>query len=305
MSAAAAPARAADCPPGATWAGERRSGDQIITTCKCSPNHKASNRQCVLKMPVISPDLFVEPTHVWFIERELAELRQRQTRLQAQMDKLNALKSKQNEYLQQMGEMRQQVIFDGVSSALKVVGSQEFVRQLKGISPGDAEMLVRSTTALKAAIDAVAQTQAGPDRERARAKAVEAASSALTAVGRLALPAAQREAISQLIDVSGETVKAVSSSQLAANEALGKRVAKAFEGAAGILGAVVPAIGVPVAAFETAAAGFVVYRIESDKEAIVNALVSAQRAKLACDQRLAATQDQIAFYEIELKKAGR
>lgn len=297
--------RAADCPPGAAWAGERRSGDQVITSCKCSPDHKKSSQQCVLKMPVISPGLFVDPLHVWFIERELAELRQRQTRLQKQMDKLNALKSKQNEYLQQMGEMRQQVIFDGVSSALKVVSSQEFVRHLSGISPGDAEMLVRSTTALKAAIDAVAQTQAGPDRERARAKAVEAAASALTVVGRLALPPAQREALSQVIDVSGETVKTASSVQLTAGEALGKRVSKAFEGAAGILGAAVPAIGVPVAVFETAAAGFVVYRINSDKEAIVNALVSAQRAKLACDQRLAATQDQIAFYEIELKKAGR
>jgi hypothetical protein len=37
----------------------------------------------------------------------------------------------------------------------------------------------------------------------------------------------------------------------------------------------------------------------------VNALVSVQRARLAADQRVAATKEMIRFYEIELKKAGK
>ena len=130
-------------------------------------------------------------------------------------------------------------------------------------------------------------------------------SSDLTAIGSLLAPKEYRDKLAVVFAVSAESVKAVDRSSRAVDEPMRQRVVKALDGLAGIAGAYVPEVGAARSAIDAIGSAYVIYRINSDKEAIVQALVSAQHAKLACDQRLAATEQQVNFFEIELKKAGR
>ena len=304
MSSAAPPVRAADCGPGAQKIGVQHQGDKVVTTCKCAPTHAGFNRQCVLKLPSVGPSFFVSDEHTAFVRSELEQLRAREARLTAQLGSLNALRSKQDAYLQEMGELRQQLVFDTVSDVLKVVGTKKFLEQIPNLPAADIALIGQHTAAMKAAIDAVAAAQAGPNRARAFAKVTDATAGALAVINRLAIPAEQREKLSTSISILAQTVKAVDANRRAADEPTRQRVAKALDSLAGIAGAAVPVVGAAKSAVNAAGNLYVIYRINGDKESIVEALVSAQRAKLACDQRLAATQRQIAFYEIEMKKAG-
>ena len=281
-----------------------RSSEEVRTYCKCLPEHVARNGQCVQKLPSVDPSFFTSPEHAAFIQGELARLRTRQERLEKQLEKLESLREKEDAYLQEMGEMREQVVFDGVGDVLSLAGSKEFLGAVPKLSAADAEGLSQATKLMNTAVDSLAAAQSGPDRERQREKSMDAAGGSLVLLARSAAPAAQKEAISKVMEVSVETLKFTAAWKNGENHLSVEGVAKTLDQLAAIAGAVYEPLGAARASVQASGAGIVLWHIQTDKQAIVEALVSAQRAKLAADQRLAATQEMIRFYETELKKAG-
>jgi hypothetical protein len=301
------PLRAEDCPPGAKFLRSERIGDEERTYCQCQDGHVARAGQCILKLPVVDPSFFATPSHTAFIESELARLRARKERLEKQIQQLNELREREDRYLQEMGEMREQLVYDAVGDLIAVVTTQEFLARVPGLSPQGAQEFSTSMRALRAAVDGVAYAQAGPDRERARQKALNVAATSLGLIANI-LPAASqedREALAAAIRISVESVRAVAPSEKKDSAPVQEQVRKGLDRLAGIAGAAYRPVGAARAAVNAVGAGIVIWNIQVDKESIVDALVSSQRAKLAADHRLATTQEMIGFYEIELKKTGK
>jgi len=294
-----------DCPPGSAQVGLERNGDEEITLCKCLPGFVARGNQCVPKLPVADPAFFVSREHSEFIAKELKTLRSRQERLEKQLKGLDKLREEQNEYLQQMGELREQVVYDAVGDLLGVVSTTELLTKIPRVSLQTADDVADVAKAFKASVEALASMQAGPDRERARDKAIEAHQTSLSQLAKLAAPIKEKEALSKVIDASFEAIKASNANQKAADKPLVERVATALDGLAAIAGTVYAPLGAARSSVHATGGAIVLWKIQQDKESLVNALVSVQRARLAADQRLAATREMIKFYEIELQKAGK
>jgi hypothetical protein len=281
-----------------------RSGDEERTYCKCLPGYFARGGQCVLKLPAVDPAFFSSPEQTAFLKAELVRLESRKEKLDEQIEKLNRLREGEGEYLRQMEEMREQLVFDSVGDVLSITASSEFLRSVPGISSNDANQISSTIKLMKAAIDALSYSQAGPDRERAREKALDVTGNCMSLLTKITVPAAKKQALSQMVEVSAEVIKG-GANQMTDTLSLRERVVKALDSVASIAGAVYEPLGVPKAVVNTAGAAVVAWKINSDKESIIEALVSSQRAKLAIDQRLAGTEELINFYRVELKKAGQ
>jgi hypothetical protein len=124
-------------------------------------------------------------------------------------------------------------------------------------------------------------------------------------LAKLAAPTKEKEALSKVIEASFEAIKASNANQSAGEKPLVERMATALDGIAAIAGAVYAPLGAARSSVHATGGAIVLWKIQQDKESLVNALVSVQRARLAADQRVAATKEMIRFYEIELKKAGK
>jgi hypothetical protein len=281
-----------------------RSSEEVRTYCKCQPGHIAYNGQCIQKLPTVEPSFFTSPEHATFIQSELTRLRSRRERLEKELEKLESLSEKEDAYLQEMGEMREQVVFDGVGDVLSLAGSKEFLAEVPKLSAADAEGLSQATKLMNTAVDSLAAAESGQDRERQREKSIDAAGGSLALLARSVAPAAQKEAISKLMEISAESLKFTAAWKNGEGRLSVEGVAKTMDQLAEIAGAIYEPLGVARASVQASGAGIVLWHIQTDKQAIVEALVSAQRAKLAADQRLAATQEMIHFYETELKKTG-
>lgn len=292
------------CPPGSTEVSVNRVGDQKLTKCKCLPGYVARQNQCVPQPPTVDPAFFVTPAHLAFIKGELQTLRSRQERLEKQLADLAKLRDQQDSYLQQMGEMREQLVYDCVGDILSVVSTTELLTKIPGISVHAAEEFAGATKVFKSAIDAVASAQAGQDRDRAREKALSAHGTLLGQLANMVVPEKEREALSKLIEASFEVVKAMDANQKADGQSVAVRVATALDGIVAVAGVAYAPLGAARSAVQATGAGIVLWKIQDDKQSLVDALVSSQRAKLAADQRLVATRESIKFYEIELRKAG-
>jgi len=307
-----APVQAAECPPGRIVKGvETTESATHITTqtaCGCAPNHVPRNRVCIPRMPEIDPAFFVSAEHASFVRSELERLRGKRARITLQLTKLEQLREQQDRYLQEMGRMREQVLYDGLSDVLTLASSKVLLDRIPGLSSRDASELAAGLRTMKAAVDAVAMGQAGPDRDRALKKALDASKTALGTLATLTIPESQKDAFKKTIEVTFETIKAADTNWKAADAPMRERVVKALDSMAAITGAVVPPIGAARSAINATgnAEGnaYVYWHIQNDKESIVEALVSAQRAKLAYDNRLVATDEMIKFYEVEARRAG-
>jgi hypothetical protein len=293
------------CPPGAQQLRVERTGDEERTLCKCLPGYVQRQGQCILKLPTVDPAFFVSAEHTALVNGELERLRARKQRLEKQLSDLDQLREEQDGYLQQMGEMREQVVYDCVADVLAVVSTTELLTKIPGISVQAAEEIAGATKLFKSAVDAVASAQAGQDRQRAREKALDAHASLLGQIAKMAGPEKEKEALSKLIEASFEVVKAMDANQKADGAHLGVRVAKALDGIAAVAGIAYAPLGAARSAVHATGAGIVLWRIEHDKQSLVDALVSSQRAKLAAHQRLVSTDELMKFYEIENKKAGK
>lgn len=294
-----------DCPPGSVAVRVERSGDEERTYCKCQPGYVARHGQCVLSMPVVDPAAFVSPEQVAFLELEMDRLTARKARLSREMDKLNLLRENEDGYLQELGEMREQLVYDSVSDMLSIVSAGEFLSRVPNLKPQEAARLGQALKLMKADVDAVAAALAGKNRDRARDKATTAVGGVLSLVAQLSLPESEKEAFSTAIKVSAETLKAVDPNRKPDTGPLRDRVAAAMDRFAGVLGVDYQPVGLARAAVHAGGSAIVIWHIQTDKEAIQDALVSSQRAKLAVDQRLAATEELMNFYQMELKKAGK
>ncbi len=294
-----------DCPPGSKPVRVERVGDEEHTYCKCAEGYVAREGQCVLKMPTVDPAFFVSSDHAAFISDELQRLRERKGRLEKQLNNLNQLREEQDGYLQQMGEMRQQLIYDCVGDVLAVISTGELLARIPGLSLKSAEALSRTLKAFKVAVDSMAAAESGPDKQRAFEKTMDTRATTLSVIASMAAPAKEKEALSKFVESSYEVIKATQPDQYKEDKPLVERVAKALDGVAAITGALYWPLGVARSSVHATGAGIVLWRIQHDKESLVETLVSSQRAKLAADQRLAATNERIKFYEIEMKKSGK
>lgn len=303
-----APVQAAECPPGRIVKGvETTESATHITTqtaCGCAPNHVPRNRVCIPRMPEIDPAFFVSAEHASFVRSELERLRGKRARITLQLTKLEQLREQQDRYLQEMGRMREQVLYDGLSDLLSVASSKVFLDLIPRLSAADARELAAGLRLMKTSIDAVAMEQAGPDRDRARKKALDVSKTALGTLASLTMPESYRDALKKTIDATFETIKASDANFKAVDAPMRERVVKALDGMAAITGALVPLVGAIRSGVNAAGNGYVYWHIQNDKESIVEALVSAQRAKLAYDNRLVATDEMIKFYEVEARRAG-
>ncbi len=295
----------ADCPPGAQQLRVERVGDEERTLCKCLPGYVQRQGQCILKLPTVDPAFFVSAEQSALINGELVRLRARRDRLEKQLSDLEKLREEQDGYLQQMGEMREQMVYDCVGDLLAVVSTTELLTRIPGMSVQAAQEIAGATKLFKSAVDAVASAQAGPDRQRAREKALDAHASLLSQIAKTAGPAKEKEALSKFIEASFEVVKAMDAKRQVDGKPVAERVAKALDGIAAVAGVVYAPLGAARSAVHATGAGIVLWRIEHDKQSLVDALVSSQRAKLAAQQRLVTTNELIKFYEIETKKAGQ
>jgi len=298
------PLGAADCPPGSVKVAVERAGDKQRTYCECQSGYVARYSQCILSLRV-DPASLVPPYHVAFIDHELDQLRARKERLSREMEKLNRLRQNQDEYMRGMEEMREQVVYDAVSDVLSIISSNEFLSLVPDLKPHDGERLAQGLKLLKVNVDSAATVFAGKDRERAREKVYDAAGGALSLAAELSLPESEREALANSIEIIAETVKAIDPATQKKGADQRDRVATTLDKVASIAGAAYKPLGVARSTVELGGSAIVAWHIRTDQEAIIEALVSSQRAKLAADQRLAATQTLIDFYETELKKVGR
>jgi hypothetical protein len=294
-----------DCPPGSTQSRVERVGDEERTYCKCLPGYVNRQGQCVLKPPTVDPEFFVSPEHLQFVEGELQTLRARQARLENQLGKLDQLRAEQDGYLQEMGEMREQLVYDAIGDTLGVISTTQLLTKVPGLALQQADEIAKAAKVFKAAVEALAHAQSGPDRDRARKKALDAHSTSISLLAKIALPENQKEAISTLVKVSFEVVKAVDANNQTDSKPLGERVRTTMDGIMGVAGAVYAPLGATRSLINATGAGIVLWKIKQDKESLVDALVSIQRARLAADQRLATTRESIKFYELELQKAGK
>ncbi len=292
------------CPPGAEQVGVERVGDEIRRSCKCLPGYVQRQGHCIPKPPTVDPSFFVSAEHAAFLSSELLRLRGRSARLEKQLADLEKLRDQQDGYLQQMGEMREQLVYDCVSDVLAVVSTTELLTKIPGISVQSAEGIAAAGKLFKSAVDAVASAQAGQDRQRAREKALDAHAGLLSQIAKTVGSQKEKEALSKFVEASFEVLKAVDANQKA-DAQLVERVAKAMDSVAAVAGAVYAPLGAARSGVHAVGAGIVLWRIEHDKQSIVDALVSSQRARLAAQQRLVATNELINFYEIESKKAGK
>lgn len=303
-----APVQAAECPPGRVVKDVKTSESAThITTetaCGCAPNHVPRNRVCIPRMPVVDPAFFVSAEHESFVRSELERLRGKRARITLQLTKLEQLRERQDRYLQEMGRMREQVMYDGLSDLLSVASSKIFLDRIPGLSAADARELAAGLRLMKTAIDAVAMEQAGADRDRARKKALDVSKTALGTLASLTMPESYRDALKKTIDATFEAVKASDANFKAVDAPMRERVVKALDGMAAITGALVPPVGAARSGINAAGNAYVYWHIQNDKESIVEALVSAQRAKLAYDNRLVATDEMIKFYEVEARRTG-
>jgi uncharacterized protein YigA (DUF484 family) len=304
MTALSTPAGAAECPPGRVVQKVVESEDSTQTFCKCDVGHIPRGRACIRKMPEVDPAFFVSAEHASFVRAELERLRAKRAKIAAQLAKLEQLRSEQDRYLQEMGLMREQVMYDGLSDMLSVVSSKVVLDRIPGLSPADARELTAGLRLMKTVIDAVAMEQAGPDRDRARRKALDASKTALGTIATLTIPDSYKDAFKKTIDATLESIKASDANWKAVDAPMRARVVKALDGMAAITGALVPPVGVARSGINAAGNAIVYWHIQNDKESIVEALVSSQRAKLAYDNRLSATDEMIRFYEVEVRKAG-
>lgn len=294
-----------DCPPGSHPVLVERIGDEKHTSCKCREGYVVRGGQCVLKMPTVDPAFFVSKDHVALINDELQRLRARKERLEKQLKSLEQLREEQDGYLQQIGEMRQQLVYDCVGDVLAVVSASELLTKIPGLSLKSAEQLSRTLKAFKVAVDSMALAESGTDKQRAFEKTMDTRATTLSVIANMAAPAKEKEALSKFVESSYEVIKASEPNQYKEDKPLVERVAKALDGVAAITGALYWPVGVARSSVHAAGSGIVLWRIQHDKDSLVEALVSSQRAKLAADQRLATTNERIKFYEVELKKAGK
>ncbi len=294
--------RAEGCPPGYKLDHLERTETEVRTYCVCQPDHELQGRQCVFKLPAV-PSM-ISPVQEAQLKMEIAKLSARKKRLEQQLEFLNKLRSQQDQYLQEMGELREQVLYDSVGDLLGLASTEALLAKIPGLRPGDVLELSSGLRLLKTEVDAVASAAAGADRERARQKALGSAGTLMAVVARV-LPMGSdedRRAFSAVISASTEILK-VPDPDLKNTTITWPRVAAALDSFAAIVGAVVPEVGGPRRIVHAAGDAIVVWRIQTDKESIQEALVSSQRAKLAAEQRLADTEASLQFYQLELRKA--
>lgn len=304
LTALPIPAGAAECPPGRVVQKVVQSEDAIQTFCKCDVGYIPRGRVCIRKLPEVDPAFFVSVEHASFVRAELERLRAKRARIAAQLAKLEQLRSDQDRYLEEMGRMREQVMYDGFGGLLSVLSSKIFLDRIPGLSTTDARELTAGLRLMKTAIDAVAMEQAGPDRDRARRKALDACKTALGTIAALTVPDGYKDQFKKTIDAAFESIKAADTNWKAVDAPMRDRVTKALDGVASITGALVPPVGMAWSGINATGNAIVYWQIQNDKESISEALVSSQRAKLAYDNRLAATDELIGFYEVEAAKAG-
>ena len=278
------------------------------TACGCAPNHVPRGRVCIHRMPEVDPAFFVSAEHASFVRSELERLREKRAKITAQLAKLEQLREQQDRYLQEMGRMREQVMYDGLSNLLSLGSSKVLLDRIPGLSPRAASELATGLRALKITVDAAAMAQAGPDRERARKKALDVSKTALGALAGVAVPESHKEAFRKLIELTFETIKVADTDWKGADASMRERAVKAADSIAAITGVFMPQVGaarsVINATGNAAGNAYVYWHIQNDKESIVEALVSAQRAKLAYDNRLVATDEMLKFFEVEARRAG-
>ena len=137
-----APVQAAECPPGRIVKGVETTDSATHTTtrtaCGCAPDHVPRGRVCIPGMPAIDPAFFVSAEHASFVRSELERLREKRTKIAAQLAKLEQLREQQDRYLQEMGRMREPVMYDGLSNLLSIGSSKVFLDRIPGLSPRDA-----------------------------------------------------------------------------------------------------------------------------------------------------------------------
>ncbi|KJC49397.1 hypothetical protein UP09_06675 [Bradyrhizobium sp. LTSP885] len=294
--------RAAECPPGRVIDKVEETEDAVRTFCKCDVDRVPHGRACIYRTPTVDPAFFVSPEHAAFVRAELERLRVKRAKIAAQFAKLEQLRADQDRYLQEMGEMREQVMYDGLSDLLSVVSSKVVADGIPGLSPTDARELTTGLRLMKTAVDVESTELAGDNRDRARRKAIDACKTALGTLATLTMPDSYRDPIKRTIDATAESIKAADVNWKAADAPMRQRVVTALDGIAAITGAIVPLVGTARSGVNAAGNAIVLWHIQNDKESIVEALVSSQRARLAYDNRLAATDEMIRFYEVEAKK---
>ena len=298
------PAQSQECPPGSTLDHVERSATEESTYCKCQAGYVAQGSQCVLKLPSVDPAFFTTTEHPALIKAQLAQLASRKRRLEKELQKLTQLRDGEDGYLQEMGEMREQLMYDSIDDLLSLVGSNEFLGRVPGLSSHDADQVDLSTKLMKGALDTLSYTRAGPDRERERETALGATKECLAVIAKISAPSPQKEALSKMVEISFEVIKG-GANQWNNNLSLRDRATKALDAIAAIAGAYNEPLGIARSAVNLTGSGIVLWSIETDKDSIVESLISTQRARLALDQRLASTEELINFYEVELRKSGK
>lgn len=305
LAVSSLPARAEDCPPGTTLVRVERSADEEHTYCSCQAGYVARHNQCVLAFPAIAPGSFVSANHRSFVQRELDQARSRKERLSREKARLDAMREAEDGYLRELGEMREQLLYDSVADALSVISADEFLAGVPGLSPNDARKLARAARLIKANVDYMAMAQSR-ERGRRRDKAYDAASAALSLLADISIPANERQILETAIEVFADAMKAADPSGSVNGKTLSQRVAATLDGLAALAGDVYAPVGIARSGVDLFGAGLVAWHIHTDSDAIVEALVSAQRARLAMDKRLAETEELIRFYEVEnLKSESR
>ncbi|HEY4941712.1 MAG TPA: hypothetical protein VII56_09790 [Rhizomicrobium sp.] len=238
--------------------------------------------------------------HAQFVQDEVNRLRARKQKLEAERDRLLALRSNQDAYLREMGEMREKLVYDGVGDILSLVVSPAILGKLKGLSPRDAKEFAAGVNSLHVLLDVVAAAAAGADRDRAREKAQSAITGTLELIGELEIPAETRDVLSKAIKLVASGMDDVSTKS---GDGVSHQFAQQADSLAQMLGAAVKPIGIARDSIDLFGSAYILWRMRGDTEAIVDSLVSAQRAVLANDKRLGDTENALAFYETELLKA--
>lgn len=300
----AAPARAAEppaCPPGTTEVGIETVGEVKHRLCRCADGHFARDNQCVPRMPGLDPAVLVSDQHVAFVLRELDRLKSRRTRLEGQLDKIYQLRGSQDRYLQEMGMMREQLAYDCLGDVLSIVGATDVLQRI-GLSAADVETASTAIAMVRTALEGVAASRSGPDRDRATDKVVDATSRSISMIARISRPPEASEAISKMIEATAEAAKAKWANDREFNAPSKARILTALDGIARVIGTASPMVGTLRTGISIMGNSYVLLHIQNDKQSIQEALVSSQRAKLAADQRLATTKEMIRFYETEMNR---
>ena len=125
LSPSCLPASGLVCPPGSTRDHVAHSGNEEQTYCKCLPGYVARGTQCVSKLPSVDPAFFTSPDQAAFLRDELERLQSRKQKLEREIEELDRLREGQQEYLKEMNEMREQLVYDSVGDLFSVAGGKE------------------------------------------------------------------------------------------------------------------------------------------------------------------------------------